>query len=415
MKRATLLMTFVVLAAAAVAIWYDATHGLTAVGRRIAATVAAYATAAPAPGTLSRRAQAGRVIAVTTARAKQADFPIRRRSIGVIESPASVTVKSRIDSVILTQHVHDGQMVRKGDLLFTLDDKEIRAVMARDEATLAKDRAGQAKTAADLNRMQQLLEKNAAARAQVETAAAEAKAAEATVAADQAVLTADRLKLSYTTIEAPIEGRIGAVRVTPGNLVGANDISGAGLLTITQVKPVRVSFTLPERDLGLLRQARGRKRPGEVRAYRPSTTQPLAEGALDFIDSAVDTASGTITAKATFANADLTLWPGQYVDVEIDLDVKPDVTIVPTIAVQAGQNGSFVFVVKPDKTVAIRPVALIGAEGTETALESGLEPGEPVVVEGQLRLIPGARVEATPRPPGEPPRAAATARNEDRR
>ncbi|ODA66049.1 Multidrug resistance protein MdtA precursor [Methyloligella halotolerans] len=203
-------------------------------------------------------------IAVSTVIAEKADFPIRRRSIGVMESPAVVIIRSRIDSQILEQHVKDGQIVRTGDLLFSLDDREVKAALARAEATLEKDLANKARADLDLNRMKQLLERNAAAKQQLDQATADAKAAAATVASDRAQVDTEKLRLSYTEIRAPISGRIGSVRVTPGNLVSANDMSGTGLVTITQVRPIRVSFTVPEKDLALVRNAYWRKlrRPG---------------------------------------------------------------------------------------------------------------------------------------------------------
>lgn len=429
MRRGPLIFAVLVLAAAGAGVWYYV--GMPGLEPGASAPTAQSQAAAPGRG----RGGSG-PIAVTTVVAQEANFPVRRRSIGVIESPATVTVKSRIDSQIVEQHVTDGQIVRKGDLLFTLDDREIRATLARNEAIVERDKASAAKAAADLGRTQQLLERNATSRAQLDTATAEAKAAEATVASGEATLTNDRLQLSYTKIPAPIGGRLGTIRVTPGNLVSANDAAGAGLVTITQVRPIRVSFTLPERDLGLVRNAYWRKAPAPkavVQVYQPGSSEPLAAGALDFLDSSVDTASGTIIARATFPNENFRLVPGQYVDITIELDTKPDVTTVPTVAVQTGQEGPFVFVVKEDNTVEVRPVTLVGAEGDRTALASGLKPGEHVVVEGQLRLGQGTRVAETVRPPEQPSGAApqsngaaagtqaapvsdaATARNEDRR
>ena len=180
-------------------------------------------------------AATSRVVPVITAKARLEDFSIRRRTIGIIESPAIVLVKSRIESQVLEQHVRDGQVVKKGDLLFTLDDREIQALIARDEAQLAKDNAALAQAEADLGRKEELIEKNVAPRQQLDQATAVFKAAQQTVEADQAVLQADRLKLGYAKLEAPIAGRVGAIRVTPGNLVSVNDATG--LVTITQVQP----------------------------------------------------------------------------------------------------------------------------------------------------------------------------------
>src|SRR5690242_10923288 len=325
------------------------------------------------------------------------NFPIRRRTIGILESPATVIIRSRIDSQVLEQHVTDGDIVKKDDLLFTLDDREIKATIARDEATIAKDQAALTQADAALRRTQELISKNVAPQQQLEQATAAFKAAQQTVEADQAVLQADQLRLGYAELKAPITGRIGAIRVAPGNLVSAND--AAGLVTLTQMQPLRVSFTLPERDLAALRAAAQRTPPATVRVYTAADPEPLSSGTLDFVDSSVDSSSGTIAAKATFPNEHYKLWPGQYVDVELDLAVMPNTATVPTLAIQSGQRGPYVFVAKADQSVEMRNVELAGAEGARTAISSGLNAGDRIVVQGQLRLSPGARwYEAEPVP-----------------
>lgn len=352
------------------------------------------------PGMASKRAPTGRVVPVITAKAQLEDFSIRQRTIGIMESPAIVVVKSRIESQVLEQHVHDGQVVKKGDLLFTLDDREIQALIARDQAQLAKDNAVLAQAASDLGRKQELIEKKVAPQQQLDQATAVDKAAQQTVEADQAVLQADRLKLGYAKLEAPIAGRVGAIRVTPGNLVSVNDATG--LVTITQIQPIRVGFTLAERDLTALRKASEASSPAAVRVYTPGSGTLLEAGALDFVDSSVDSTSGTITAKAKFPNASLELWPGMYVDVEIDLDVRPKTVMIPAVAIQSGQSGPFVFVAKDDQTVEMRKIELVGMEGDRAAIASGVADGERVIVEGQMRLTGGARVTETSPDGGTP-------------
>jgi len=364
-----------------------------------AALYRAYSPSAPAQGAASDRnisrkgGPIGRAVPVIVVKAEARNFVIRRRTIGILESPAIVIVGSRIDSQVLEQHISDGQLVRKGDLLFTLDDREIQALIARDQAQLAKDNAALAQAAGDLGRKQELLAKQVAPQQQVDQAISAYKAAQQTVEADQAVLQADRLKLGYAKLEAPITGRVGAIRVTPGNLVGVNDT--AGLVTITQIKPIRAGFTLAERDLAALRRASAASSPAAVRVYAPGTDEALATGTLNFVDSSVDSSSGTIAAKAKFANEKLELWPGTYVDVEIDLDVRPNTVMIPAVAVQSGQKGPFVFVARDDHTVEMRNIELAGVEGNLVAISKGLEGGERVVVEGQLRLTDGARVTET--------------------
>jgi multidrug efflux system membrane fusion protein len=322
-----------------------------------------------------------------------------------MESPATVVVKSRLESQVTEQHVRDGQLVHKGDVLFTLDDRVVKATVARDQAQMEKDQATADRTQLDLERYQRLSETNAASRQQLDQATADHKIALAVVEADKAQLRADNLKLDYTKIEAPIGGRLGTIRVTPGNLVSVND--PIGLVTITRIRPIRISFTLPERDLAALRKAYISKPPAVVRVFSPGASEPLATGELDFIDSLVDSSSGTIGAKAHFANDKFELWPGMYVDVEIDLAVRPDTVMIPTVAIQSGQNGPFVFVATPDKKAAMHKVELVGVEGDRTALASGVKQGDRVIVEGQMRLVDGARVTETAAGDKKPEGAAA--------
>ncbi|WP_439498951.1 efflux RND transporter periplasmic adaptor subunit [Bosea sp. (in: a-proteobacteria)] len=329
-------------------------------------------------------------VSVITAKATTGDVPVRKRAIGFVETPASVVVKSRLDSQIMTQHFEDGQFVKAGDLLFTLDDRDLRVQLAKDQAALARDEATHARTQADLARNQQLLAKNAGTQQAVDQAIADEKSAAATVLADQATLQADTLKLSYARVTSPIDGRAGAVQVAAGNLVGANS-AGTGLVTITQMKPIRVSFTLPEREVPMLQAALAAGKALTVTAKAPDSDRPPEQGTLNFVDSSVDTASGTIVAKAAFANDDLSLWPGQYVDVEVQADTLIKAVTVPTVAVQVGQKGSYVYVVKADDTVDLRQVKVALADGDRTVIAEGVADGERVVTDGQMRLKPGAK------------------------
>jgi multidrug efflux system membrane fusion protein len=352
-------------------------------------------------------ARAAQAVPVVTQPVAIADFPLRRRTIGIFESPAIVVIRSRIDSQVLDQHVTDGQIVKKGDLLFTLDDREIQATIARDQAQIVKDQAALTQAEAALRRTQELISKQVAPQQQLEQATATFKAAQQTVEADQAVLQADRLRLGYARLEAPITGRIGAIRVAPGNLVSSSDT--AGLVTITQMQPLRVSFTLPERDLAALRKAAAATPPSAVRAYFSGDEGRPASGVLDFVDSSVDTSSGTIAAKATFTNEHFRLWPGQYVDVEVDLAVMPKTVTVPTVAIQSGQQGPYVFVAKEDARVEMRKIELAVSDGRVTAIKSGLAEGDRVVVDGQLRLTDGARWQEAGPAATQPPKGDAAA------
>lgn len=339
-------------------------------------------------------AGAARAVAVVAATATTADFPIRRYAIGSISSPAVVDISARISSQIGSIAVKDGQMVKAGDLLFSLDDRALKAGVERDKATLAKDQALQVSAEADLKRAQDLMNKGAGTQQAYDQALAAQKSTEANVAADQAQLDADTVQLGYATITAPISGRLGAINVTVGDLVGTNGGSGTStpLVTITEIDPLRVTFNLPESDFALLQKALAAPQPDAVTLHRDGDPQPVGKGTLDFLDSAVDTASGTISARATVPNPDLTLWPGQYVDVVLDAGVMPQMTSVPTVAVQSGQKGSYVYVIKPDKTVEMRQVKVALTVGDNSAVSEGLKAGEQVVVEGQTRLASGTPV-----------------------
>ena len=329
-------------------------------------------------------------VPVRIAEVKTAIMPIKRRTIGWVEPIATVEIKSRIDSAIVEQRVTEGQFVTAGDVLFVLDDRASEAVLAREQATLLKDQALLDRANADLERARALVAKQTVSRQSLDQAMSEARAAEAAVTADRAIIDASKLILSYNIIKAPISGRLGAIPVTMGNLVRANDTTA--LVTITQMKPIRVAFALPDRDLDQLRAALQQDPPALVRVFTKGETQPRAEGRLNFIDSSVDISSGTITAKAEFPNDKLELWPGQYFDVEIELGRQEETPAIPTVALQVGQNGLFVFVVKDDNTVEMRPVTTAGTDGEMSAVSVGLRAGERVVVDGQHQLAPGTKV-----------------------
>jgi multidrug efflux system membrane fusion protein len=392
MKTSKILFISFVAVAATGGIWFGSSRG-----------------AVEPTATRQARGAGGFKVAVVTATAEKADMPVVKRAIGFVETPASVAIRSRVDSQIVEQHFTDGQLVRKGDLLFTLDDNDIKAQISKDEAAVARDEALHKRSEGDLFRYQQLIARNAGTQQQLDQATADERSTAATIQSDKATLEADRLKLGYTRIVAPIGGRAGAVQVTPGNLVSAN-ASGTTLVTLTQIKPLRVTFTLPERELAALQAALARGAPVPVLARIPDSGRKPAEGVLNFVDSSVDTMSGTITAKAAFANDDLSLWPGQYVDVEIDVDMLRDVAVVPTVAVQPGQKGPYVYVVNQGGTVSLRPVTVALADGARTAVSEGVKPSERVVVDGQLRLKDGAPVrEREPQTSAPAPKTAAIA------
>jgi multidrug efflux system membrane fusion protein len=355
----------------------------------------------------------GGVAAVTIASAELSTLPLVERTFGIVESPAVAAINARIASQITEIHVKDGQDVKAGDLLVTLDDHSLQAQLAKDQAILLKDKALEVSLAADLSRAQDLAKKGAGTVQAYDQALAAQKAAEATVGADQAAIDADQVQLDYTRISAPIGGRLGAVQAVVGNLAGSG--STGNLVTITQMMPLKVTFQLPEGVLPDIRTALHTGQTVPVGVLQSGTANELETGNLDFIDSTVDTTSGTIAMSATIDNDQLSLWPGQHVDVEVSRGALANAVVVPTVAVQQGQTGSFVWTVNDNNTVEARPVTVAHSENDKSAITSGLAAGDKVVVDGQLRLKNGAHVKVSSPPnAGDATAAAAPSVNEQK-
>lgn len=356
--------------------------------------------AAQKPGIAQPRPGGPPPAPVVVAAAQTATVPVTLAVIGNVQAYSAVAVKSQVDGQIREVHFREGQSVRKGDLLFTLDQRPYEAALRQAEANLAKDKALLDKARADLARLETLVAKDFTSRANYDTARANVASLEATIKADDALVEQARLKLEYTKIAAPIDGRVGSILINAGNLVKANDTAAGTLVTINQVRPIYVQFSVPESHLS---EIRARMAAGKitVKAQVPQEDRVAAEGTLTFINNAVDTATGTILLKATFANDDDRLVPGQFVNVSVELAVIAEAVVVPPAAVQVGQRGNYVFVVKADNTVELRLVRAGIRTAHSVVIEDGLKPGERVVTEGQLRLRPGARV--TVRPAGGPP------------
>ena len=326
------------------------------------------------------------------------------------QTVAVVNVNARISSQIVSIAVKDGQMVKAGDLLFKLDDRALAAQVAHDQAMLDKDQATLVSNTADLDRAKDLVAKQAGTQQAYDQALAVQKAQAATVEADKAQLDADTIQLGFATITSPITGRLGAINVAVGDLVGASGgssgssggVAATPLVTVTQMDPLEVDFTLPEGDLDLLHKALAKPQPGAVVLQQDGNPKPVGSGTLDFVDSSVDTASGTIAVRASVPNPGLSLWPGQYVGATLEAGVMPNMVSVPTVAVQPSQKGPFVYVVKPDDTVEMRPVKVALTAGDNSAISDGLKSGEKVVVEGQTRLKNGAAVREAKAPAASP-------------
>jgi multidrug efflux system membrane fusion protein len=333
--------------------------------------------------------------------------PILVTAIGSVQSISTVMVKSRIDGEIANVNFEEGQEVNEGDTLFTLDDRAVRAQLQQAEANLERDRAQLERNQLEVKRQTELAGRGVASAQKLEDVTTSVAVSEATVRASQATLENAKVNLAYTTIRAPISGQTGSVALKRGNVVKAVDTAPnvAPLVTITQLRPIYVAFTVPERNLSDLRAARAE---GQVRVVVtiPSQPQTPVTGVLTFIDNQVDVATGTISLKGKFANDDERLWPGQFVNVTLTLGTQSDAIVVPSVAIQIGPNGPYVFVIKQDSTVELRLIKPDRNVGGKTVVAEGLSAGERVVVDGQLRLGNGTRVNV--QAPKEAPSKAPT-------
>lgn len=342
-------------------------------------------------------------IPVNVGEAVTKDIPFELRAIGNVESIATVGIKAQVGGELISVNFQEGQDVKKGDLLFTIQPKLYATQLAQAEANLARNRVTALNARRDAVRQEELDRKGVASKEQLDASRAGADAAEATVKADEALVEIARVRLGYTTIEAPISGRTGALKVQAGNLIKEN--ADDPMLTIRQVSPIYVAFSIPEQYLAELR-ANSAKTKLEVIALDPKNGAQLAVGDLTFIENTVDMTTGTVVLKGTFANEDRALWPGAFVDVRLRLRVDAGVTVVPSSAVTVGQRGTQVFVIKDDKA-ELRPVTVGRTVGDESIIQSGVNAGEKVVTNGQSRLVPGAKVVI--KPSGEVPGGANTA------
>jgi len=336
--------------------------------------------------------QPGRVqpsVPVTVAKVVQKTVPITFRAIGHVEAIATVAIKARIGGELQKAWFTEGQTVSKGATLFTIDPRQYEAALRLAQAQLEKDRALLEKAEADIKRYEGLVKQDFVTREQYDQIIATAASLRAGVAADQANVDNARLQLAYCAITAPLEGRTGTLNVKVGNLVKADDTSP--LVTINQIRPIFAAFSVPAQLLPQLTKHNGNRIT--VTATLPQNTGAPEEGALTFVDNAVDTATSTILLKATFANQDERLWPGQFVDIVVTLGQEEGRIVAPAPAVQTSQQGQYVFVVKADGTVELRPVKVDRIDEAEAVINTGLTAGETVVTDGQLRLVPGAKVE----------------------
>jgi membrane fusion protein, multidrug efflux system len=374
-------------------------------------------TAASAPGGRGgRKGMGGGDVPVLVAVAAQKNVPVEVQVIGNVEAYSTISVKAQVTGQLTNVYFHEGDYVKKGAVLFTIDPRPLEAALNQAKANLAKDEATLGQSQANLardeaqaryaesqaTRYQQLFEQKIISRDQAEQLRATADAAAQAVAADKATIESARatigasraavenaqVQLSYTSIGSPIDGRTGNLTVKQGNVVMANSQE---LMTINEVEPIYVTFAVPESQLTAIKTYMAQ---GKLPVTARPQDDPGGEesGVLTFIDNAVDTTTGTIKLKGTFSNTDHKLWPGQFVRVILRLTTQQNAVVVPNEAVQTGQNGSYIYVVKQDRTVESRPVTVGARVDQDMVVETGLQPGETVVTEGQLRLAPGSRI-----------------------
>lgn len=346
---------------------------------------------------LPTRAQVA-AVPVTTVLPVRGDVPVLARTIGTVQAFQSVVVRARVDGTLDKVLFTEGQQVKPGDVLAQLDPRPYQAILDQALAKRAANEALLANARGDLIRYADLAQSQTASRQRLDLQRANVAQAEANVHGDDASISAAQLNLTFTKITAPLEGRVGLRQIDPGNYIRAADPASAGIVTITQIHPIALIYTLPQDTLPQVQQAM-RQGKLQVLAYSSDDRTKLSEGELLTIDSAIDAATGTIRLKAVFTNTDDNLWPGQFVNVRTRLELRRGVLTLPSAAIQRGPDGLYVFVVKPDSTAALQPVEVAQDDGHTAIVIKGLTGGEPVVLAGQSRLSIGALVVATePKP-----------------
>lgn len=327
-------------------------------------------------------------VPVKVAQAVTQDYPLTLVTVGRVQASESVTLRARVDGQVKQVLMKEGSHVRAGDVLLTLDDAEFKTRLTQTEAVLARDQAQLANARTELARNEALKEKNYVSDDMLRASRTNVASLEASVKGSKAAVENARLQLSYTVLRAPLEGRVGARLVFPGTAVKTNDTI---LAVINRVHPVQVAFAVPEKFLGSLQPLRsGKKMPVLLGSDSDSSLQ--VKGFADFIDNSVDTSSGTIQVKATFANTDDRLTPGAFMKVSLDLETLKDAVIIPTTALQQNGDDSSVYVVSPENKAEVRKIVVRESRSDIAAIASGLKPGDTVITDGILRLTPGASV-----------------------
>jgi len=330
----------------------------------------------------------GGPVPVRVAVATRQAVPLELRTFGAVQALQSVEIRAQVGGPITKLHFQEGQDVQAGDLLVSIDSRPMDAALKLAEANLARDRALQADAAREAARQEELFKKGLTAQDAAERARTQAEALAATVTADESTVANAKLNLEYCSIRSPLAGRVGERRVDAGNLVKVNE---QVLVTVNQIQPVEVTFTLPQQELArvLAAQTQG---PLEIRAFAAERPDLVNVGTLTFVDNAVDSATGTIRIKGRFGNEKRTLWPGEFVSVVLRVGLDANALTIPGTAVMAGQKGPLVFVAKADQTADARFIKLIRTHEQTAIVGEGIQEGEQVIVDGQQRLFPGAKV-----------------------
>jgi multidrug efflux system membrane fusion protein len=344
----------------------------------------------PAPSRSASGRSAGQSVPVAVAAVHKGEMAVYLNGLGSVTAFNTVTVRSRVDGQLDKVLFQEGQFVHQGDLLAEIDPRPFAVQLAQAEGVLARDQAQLNNAKVDLVRYQTLYQQDSIPKQQLDTQVATVSQLEGNIKADQAQIDNARLQLVYCRITAPISGRVGLRLVDAGNIVHASDQNG--LLIITQVQPISVLFAIPEDNLqAVLKELRAGKRLS-VEAYDRSGKTKISTGYLLTLDNQIDPTTGTTRLKAVFQNGDNALFPNQFVNARLLLDVEHGSLIVPTVAIQRGPQGTFVYVVKADRTVEVRPIKLGHTEGNDTSIETGVSEGERVVVDGVDKLQPGSKV-----------------------
>jgi multidrug efflux system membrane fusion protein len=328
-------------------------------------------------------------VPVSAAVAASEDVPVEIKVIGNVEPFSTVSIKSQVEGQLARVHFNEGQEVKAGDLLIEIDPRPFEAALKRAEASLARDLAEANNASSEAERRASLFGQGFISRDENDQAQTRAASLRATVEADRAAVDTAKLELQYCRIRSPLDGRIGQILAHEGNVTKANETT---LAVVNQIRPINVAFAVPEQELGRIRSHAAESKLA-VRTTIRGMSARTVEGTLTFIDNAVNTTTGTVLLKAEFPNTDEALWPGQFVDVSLTLDVERGVVVVPGEAMQTGQQGPYLFVIKPDSTVEVRNVAVGRSTGSSVIVTSGLGAGERIVTDGQIRLAAGSKVQ----------------------